>query len=61
MVRVAITDDGIFAMWRVPTPNGIEEQRVEVGAALRNNLFGRVAFQTMLDNIATDTQDRIKT
>lgn len=59
MVRVAIVKDAIYCVWRVPRKNGPEEQRIEVSAALRNNLFGRVAFQTMLDNLATDTEGRI--
>lgn len=59
MVRVAITDDTIYAIWRVPKSTGPDEQRVECSPALVANLFGRVAFNTLLDNIATDTQNRI--
>lgn len=61
MIRVAINDNVIYAIWRVPTSEGPREERVEVGPALTTNLFGRVAFNTMLDNIATDTENRIRT
>lgn len=59
MTRVAVTDEGLFAIWRVRGRTGVTEKRVEVSQPLANNILGRVAFQTMLDNIAADTQGRV--
>jgi hypothetical protein len=59
MVRVAVTDEGIFAVWKIRGRQGVDEKRVEVGQPLAGNILGRVAFNNMLDQIAADTQGRV--
>jgi hypothetical protein len=59
MTRVAVTDEGIFAIWKIRGVRGVDEKRVEVSQPLAGNILGRVAFQNMLDNIAADTQGRV--
>lgn len=60
MVAVVFREDGqILARWKIRRADGREIDMVEsVGDALKTQIMGRAAVQTMLDNISADTYDR---
>lgn len=60
MVRLTVTDDGaLFAAWVVMLPGGRRAERsVGVTPALAQQIVSRPAFQTMLDQIESDTFGR---
>lgn len=60
MRRVVISQEAIETHWIVQQPDGTRvEHRVEVSPAAKANIFGRAAFQSIIDAIRDDTINRV--